>query len=100
MKKRGQLTIFIIIGIVLLFAFGFILFIKNLFFEAQIEAETQQKLQNVFQSESFNTYTSSCLKKVSQEAVLLIGKQGGNIYEEQGGIIQKGKTMPIQSMIP
>ena len=97
MKKRGQLTIFIIIGIVLLFAFGFIFFVKNLFFEAKVEAETQEKLTNVFQSEAFKTYTSSCLEKVSQEAILLLGKQGGVIYKEQGGMIERGKYVPIQS---
>ncbi len=96
MKKRGQLTIFIILGIVLLFAFGFLFFVRNLFFEAQLEKETQSKLQNVFQSESFKTYTSSCLDEVSKDAIMLIGKQGGNIYEEQGGIIEKDKNLPIQ----
>ena len=96
MKKRGQLTIFIILGIVLLFAFGFLFFVRNVFFEAKIEEQTQEKLQNVFRSESFKTYTSSCLDEVSKDAVLLIGKQGGNIYEEQGGIMQKEKIMPIQ----
>jgi len=88
-KKRGQLTIFIILGIVLLFAFGFLFFVRNIFFEAKIEAESQTKLQEVFQSEAFKTYSSSCLDEVSKEAILLIGKQGGNIEPE-------GKFLPVQ----
>ncbi len=80
MKKRGQLTIFIILGIVLLIAFGFLFFVRNLFFQAKVEAEAQTKLEEVFQSESFKTYTSSCLDEVSKDAILLIGKQGGNFY--------------------
>jgi hypothetical protein len=96
MKKRGQITIFMILGIVLLIAFGFIFFVRNVFYEARIQEESQSKLQQIFQSDAFETHTSSCLNEVSKDAVLLIGKQGGNIYESQGGMVPEPKTLPIQ----
>ncbi len=95
MKKRGQVVIFMVLGIVLLIAFGFIFFVRNIFFQAEIDSETQSKLSDVFRSDVFYTYVSSCLDEVSKEAIMLIGKQGGNFYEDQGGSIPKTRVFPM-----
>ncbi len=98
MKKRGQVTIFMILGIVLLIAFGFLFFIRNVLFQAEVEANTQSKIKGIFESATFESYASSCLFETSKGAILLIGRQGGNIYESQGGMVPQGDILPIENV--
>lgn len=75
-KKRAQITIFIILGIIIVISMG-------LLFAANIKDEFSAPLQDIIVKE----YVSDCLEKVADKGLELIGKQGGVLYQGQ---IEKG----------
>lgn len=84
MKKRGQVTVFIILGLVLLFTF---IFIFQLAKKVQIEplaSEQERMVKKVFQKEGLRVYIDDCLTDALEEGLELIGRQG-TIWKEQGG---------------
>ena len=77
-SRKGQVTVFIIIGIVLLFvSAGIILITKKVTVE-DITAEGQATVSSVPQVfQPIQSFTNDCLSKIVKEAVILIGEQGG-----------------------
>ena len=73
MSKRGQITIFIIIGIIFLV---FILLFSWLRFSTLKETFTAQKVEVSFSAPVLN-YIQSCLDKTAEEAVIFIAEHGG-----------------------
>ncbi len=75
MQKRGQITIFVIIGVILLLIVGTFLFFK----------EDVQKKELILNEELVNlpfvspveNFVETCLDKVAGEGLNLIGRQGG-----------------------
>ncbi len=85
-SKKGQVVIFIIIGILLLFTFGTILFITTTSVEDQIDAEGDPIISSVpTDFEPIQSYTEFCLEKVSEDALKILGDQGGYIYPDLVG---------------
>lgn len=70
-QKQGQVTVFIIIGLVLLLTIGIIIF-----FTTSKEPETKVSLD----LQPVKTFVDECLQQVSAPAVLLLAAQGGYIY--------------------
>jgi len=74
MNKRGQITIFIVVGILIILTVGFFIF----------RGETQKEellvnydLIKVPYSSSVENYVQSCLNEVSEKGLLRTGHQGG-----------------------
>jgi len=85
MNNTGQVTLFIIIGLVVV---GLIVFL--LFYSSGIRGEgTDQDSADVLRvqqdSERIVNYAENCFEKIAKEGVRLLGKQGGGIFKEQGG---------------
>ncbi len=72
-SRKGQLTVFIIIGIVLLFSTALVLYL------------THQKVNNLpkvevpSEVEPVHNYVTSCLESVGRQGLVLLGLQGGFI---------------------
>ncbi|MBI4146499.1 hypothetical protein HY489_04130 [Candidatus Woesearchaeota archaeon] len=84
---RGQVTVFILIGILVVIAFGITLYAgsslqKKEFSQGSEQAGVQQ-LQD---------YVQTCLNLAVGEALSLLGKQGGFLYDSQGGLLQQGSV--------
>lgn len=81
--RRGQITLFVIIGIIVLILFLFILLIRNV-------TITQPFNPNAFGTPYDATliegYVGTCMDLVSDEAFTKLGQQGGLLYESQGGL--------------
>ncbi|MBU0615396.1 MAG: hypothetical protein KJ601_04850 [Nanoarchaeota archaeon] len=75
MKSKGQLTIFIIFGFVILIAIGFLFYIRGatLVERAQVE-EVPLEVQPV------KNFVEACLEEVAVPGIYLLGEQGGYIY--------------------
>jgi hypothetical protein len=97
-KKRGQITLFILLGIILLFAFGFLLYIKAKVQTNDLANQAKKTPSEYVKPERLNEYVSSCLDEAAKEGLLLIGLQGGNIYEYQNGTtkIETIKYIPLE----
>lgn len=75
--KRAQVTIFIIIGVLLLAAIAFIIFLST---RTAIEEVRRPELARVPQEfVPVQDYVSSCIKQVATEGIKLLGEQGGYI---------------------
>ena len=76
MEKRGQVTTFIIVGIVLLLALAFIFFAKNTIIEGiSGKAKVQSYLRGVM--DNIKTETGKCVEKEARSSINILGKNGG-----------------------
>ena len=96
MEKRGQITLFMIVGVIILFVFGFMYFVVNAVQKAKMEAKADEVAQEISEISGLDYYVTLCLKDASVEAIELMGNQGGNIYEDQGGIIPLSSVQHIE----
>jgi hypothetical protein len=86
MKRKAQITIFIIIGIILLVGLGMMIYL----FSAK-RGDEQVLAQNLRQTavQPVKDYVTSCLDVAASQSLELVGKQGGFLYESQGGLTQE-----------
>jgi|SRR3989344_3965967 len=72
MQKRGQVTIFIVVAVMILFvSAGFFVF-KNYFVTEELKAEGKGLPVAVVQ-----VTVESCLERTAKDALIIVGKQGG-----------------------
>src|SRR3989338_3444588 len=85
-SKKGQITIFIIIGIILLFTFAAILYFTQRTAETELRAEVEPVLAEVHQTfRPVQTYTDNCILQVGKRGLKILGEQGGYIYPDLAG---------------
>ena len=90
MKRKAQITIIIIIGIVLLFIFAGVLYIINKTTEDNYGQQKEVIISKV--SQEFNPvkkFTDDCLQAVAEKGLTLLGQQGGYIYPDLAGEFKK-----------
>ncbi len=87
-KKRGQVTIFIILGIVILFSTLLILYIRS-----QVNAPAQSKVQ----TDQIDSYVTQCLDQVSSDALIRLGQLGGYVSEPAGSNPTVARLDPFNS---
>ncbi len=73
--KKGQVTIFVLIGILVLLIVGFIFVANKMTVEQGIEESTQQTVAKA--KEPLEEYIDVCLQSVVENGLLTIGLQGG-----------------------
>ncbi|MEM4336759.1 MAG: hypothetical protein QXG86_02025 [Candidatus Woesearchaeota archaeon] len=74
MKKRGQITIFIIIGVILLVITAVVFYYQKTQAEYRPKKEIIQKLGPV------ELYMQSCVDQLAREAIIKLGQTGGYVY--------------------
>lgn len=80
---RAQITLFIIIGILIVVAFGIAIYIGTAMNKRIQTAETTQHVEQI---QPIQDYVTSCLDLATKEGLKLIGRQAGVLYNSQGGI--------------
>ncbi|MBW2978208.1 hypothetical protein KY331_05150 [Candidatus Woesearchaeota archaeon] len=86
MKKRGQITLFIILGVIILFAVFTFFFIRSRVVKRAIIEEIPAVVSIPIEFEPIRQFTQECLEKVGTEGLKLLGEGGGYIYFEDFGI--------------
>lgn len=86
MNKRGQVTVFIIVGIILLFLFAGILYVTSLIKKDSLEIQEALPLLETLQPR-VNLFMESCIIQIAEPSVYLLGVQGGVIYPEEDSTI-------------
>lgn len=84
--KRGQVTLLVIIGLILLFSVSILLYFSRISITNDIQSRARETVNEFVESNSLSQYISICLNRVASEGLDLLGKQGGVIYEHQGGL--------------
>ncbi len=77
--KRGQITIFIIIGLLIVVSLGIAIYVAGTVKKELATAKT-------ISAEEIEETVTSCLRQTTEEGLILLGKQGGHIFENQGGL--------------
>jgi hypothetical protein len=96
MYKRGQITVFIIIGILFLaLTFGLFMIINS---TTQLAQEEQKIYADVLQQEGLRLYVEDCLEDPLQDALELIGKQGRIWDDQPGGITEFNEDTGVQDI--
>ncbi len=86
-KKRGQVTVYIILGIILLASAIIYFYFKGSSYK-QISQEGIIKAQKIpKEALPVTNYITTQLDDATKKGLYLIGRQGGYIYESQGGPI-------------
>lgn len=78
MTRKGQITLYVIIGIVVLVIIGMGIFIVNKYTNLQLGKEIS-KVFTGKETASVEKQIQDCLEKYGDEAITLIGNQGGDI---------------------
>ena len=75
MKKRGQITIFIIIGIVLLLSVAVALY----FYQTRVTAPIKRVVAVPEEVQQIYDYVATCANQIGKDGLLIMGTQGGYI---------------------
>ncbi len=84
-SKKGQITVFIILGILLLFAFILVYQITTALNRSNLDAEKQKVLNKLLQPTALNIYINDCLEDNLKDGLKLLGQQGGKFWVSQPG---------------
>ena len=91
MLKRGQVTIFLVLGIILLAVFALVAYIVSQTTGEKISLELKETEFSKATKPKIVTFVESCLKEMTLEGINLASKQGGRIFltEEEILITEK-----------
>lgn len=92
MKKRsvkGQVTVFVILGIVILFLIALGVYWQNAY--SRVRPPVQQLVVDD-QLKPIQVYVTGCLDALSKEALIKLGQNGGYIYMPSGLHVNPGKS--------
>jgi len=85
-SKKAQITIFMIVGLVLLFVAIFTLALVSKIQKSQLNSQLENLVTRSFEKEGIRIYVEDCLQDGLEQALTLLGKQGGLWRDQDGGI--------------
>ncbi|MBS3118948.1 hypothetical protein J4417_04715 [Candidatus Woesearchaeota archaeon] len=77
MIKRGQITIFIILGVVILLILGGAVFFLQYSSKSKLDVSKEQVDSVSGEAAAVKVFVESCLKKIGKEAISFVSIQGG-----------------------
>lgn len=97
--RRGQITIFIVLGMVILIIFGLVFFVSRQTSDVVLEKKINKIYGDFLSSTNLKDYISSCLDSTMDDSMRLVALQGGRAYDYQaeGGysITSENETIPF-----
>lgn len=84
-KKSGQITVFMIIGLLILFVFIFVFSLSAGIKKEQLQDIQEKTLTKVFKKEALRIFVEDCLTDELEKGLVLIGKQGRLWSDQPGG---------------
>ncbi|MBW2974294.1 hypothetical protein KY366_01120 [Candidatus Woesearchaeota archaeon] len=79
MKKRGQITIFVVLGIVILTISGILYYTHSSLTKEDADVSMKKTSGSEFDAEPVKKFAESCLRKVSDKGLWTVGEHGGYI---------------------
>lgn len=79
MYKRGQLTLFVVLGILLVSSAALLYYYRDQIFLSEWQREQAQSLVVPQEAEELHTEISNCVASVAHDGMTLLGQQGGYI---------------------
>ncbi len=85
-NKKAQITIFMIVGLVILFTFVFLFQLVNSVQKDRLTSEQEKVFTKVFKKEAMRIYVEDCLSDELEEALIILGQQGRVWSDQPGGV--------------
>lgn len=85
LKKRGQITLFLIAGVLLLLAFGIYLYTQRAKFIRPIEEQRSIVAEVPLELQPINSYITNCIYETAKDGIIKLGDHGG--YIEHSNLI-------------
>jgi hypothetical protein len=89
---RGQLAIFVLVGLGLLLIFIILLVIRN-----SLSKNANDNQPETRQVQLARQYVDGCIDSVSEEAFKTLGRQGGLILKSQNGLVPNDNSLMAQT---
>ncbi len=83
--RKGQITVFMILGIVMIAVTGFLIQAQSKISQIQLEKQNEKLVSDMMQTNALNYYVTLCLDKSVKTAIERFGMQGGYVYKYQDG---------------
>ncbi len=84
MSRKAQITVFIIVGMVVLFMFFFLIMLASSLQKTKLTNAQEQIVTSLFSKEAVRLYVEDCLSDALEEGLTLLGQQG-RIWSDQPG---------------
>ena len=85
-RKKSQVTLFIILGTVILVIFALVFYLISYVSEIKGQEDIDETQKIPAELKPINDYIESCLSRVAQDGLELLGLQGGRIPSSEGGL--------------
>ena len=82
---KSQVTLIMIVGIVILIVAVLFIYISKNSGKKIRETSIKEVHETALEMQPVKELVSGCLDKLAKDAVVILGRQGGYIYESQGG---------------
>lgn len=82
-NNRAQITLFIILGIVILFTSVSIYVMISKQNDSRIQNQYERVQELALKKDKYENFVKYCVEETAKEGILLLGKQGGAIYDYQ-----------------
>ncbi len=89
-KKDGQITLFIIAGMLIVVVVFFLFYAIKISSVRQLEAETRRVSSSAVSSAPIQYLGNDCVEQSLKQGIIMLGKQGGWFLEGQPGYIEGG----------
>lgn len=84
---KSQVTMLMIMGLVLFIVVSLVLYLSKLAVKKQSQQNIKITIGTAVEIQPIKEFVTKCLDKLSKDATLLLGQQGGYIYASQGGTL-------------
>jgi len=82
-QKKAQLTAFMIIGLVIFILTGFLFYLQTYTTKKVMDSNIEKIYSDFLSKSAIDQRLKSCLDRSTNDALILAGLQGGNIYIDQ-----------------
>ena len=87
-SRRAQVTIFMIVGLLILFIAIFLISLTSSIKKEQLTGQQEKVFGNLFQKEGLRIGVEDCFHDILEEGIILLGKQGRIWSDQPGGTLE------------
>lgn len=91
---RGQITVFLILGLVIFASFALIFYVSAVHSKAKLQKGAEYAVRGTLADPAIDAYVEQCLKRTVEKGLKLLGLQGGNLYAPP---LQNGTVIPASA---
>ncbi len=106
MRKKGQVSLFIILGIIIIITTSIVIIVKNNEIKGIYNEKVKGYINSEIQLTPLKSFVESCIEKIGYDSIVYVGKQGGYYNPPNNSIgntpyyfINNKSTMPSKITI-